>query len=225
MKKRNGVWFVEGDIVLSEVLHEPGPTGDIFDVLAASVVVLSPGRRFALLGFGAGGIVAPLRALGSSHAIHAVDLDLQGEELFRRTARYPVGEVNVDQRDAIAWLRRERRHYDLILDDLSIPNGKDAIKPDMSAGELPSLISKRLRPGGVAIFNLLSHPHRSWSDVLKKAAAPFSHGLVVHFSDLDNKILLCGEDMGSAASVSREIRQRLRSIDSTALGWSLRTLV
>ena len=100
VKKRNGVWFVEGDIVLSEVLHEPGPTGDIFDVLAASVVVLSPGRRFALLGFGAGGIVAPLRALGSSHAIHAVDLDLQGEELFRRTARYPVGEVNVDQRDA-----------------------------------------------------------------------------------------------------------------------------
>ena len=35
MKKRNGVWLVEGEIVLSEVLHEPGPTGGLFDVLAA----------------------------------------------------------------------------------------------------------------------------------------------------------------------------------------------
>ncbi len=224
MKKRNGVWFVEGEIVLSEVLHEPGPTGGIFDVLAASVVVLCSGRRFALLGFGAGGIVAPLRALGFSHAIRAVDLDVKGEALFRKTARYPVGEVSVDQRDAIAWLKRERRRYDLIVEDLSIPSGKDAVKPDVSSRELPLLISRRLRPLGVAVFNLLSHPQRSWNDVLQKVAAPFSRGLVISFSDLDNKILLCGEDLENAASVSRKLRQRLRSIDSTALGWSLRTL-
>ena len=224
MKKRNGVWLVEGEIVLSEVLHEPGPTGGLFDVLAASVEVLCSGRRFALLGFGAGGIVAPLRALGFSYTIRAVDLDLRGEALFRKTARYPVDDVTVDQTDATSWLKREKRRYDLIVDDLSVPNGNDAVKPDVSSRELPSLISRRLRPQGVAVFNLLSHPQRSWRDVLQKVAAPFSRGLVISFYDLDNKILLCGEDLENAASVSRKLRLRLRSIDSTALDWSLRTL-
>ena len=63
VRDRGGLRLLEGDAVLSRVMARPGPTHMPFDVLAACVAALSPGRRALLLGFAGGGTVAALRAI------------------------------------------------------------------------------------------------------------------------------------------------------------------
>src|SRR3989442_1025681 len=83
VRDRGGLRLLEGDAVLSRVMARPGPTHMPFDVLAACVAALSPGRRALLLGFAGGGTVAALRAMGWRHPIDALDLSLEGHAHFR----------------------------------------------------------------------------------------------------------------------------------------------
>ena len=43
-RTRRGARIIEDDVVLSEVLAQPGATHSLFDVLAAAVGTLAPGR-------------------------------------------------------------------------------------------------------------------------------------------------------------------------------------
>ena len=114
-----GARVVDGDAMLSKVLVEPGPTHSVLDVLAACVVTFTPGPSVALLGFAAGGMIAPLRAMGFESDLDAVDLWREGERCFRRLCGEWSGGVRFHCTDAAAWLRRGHRKYDLIVDDLS----------------------------------------------------------------------------------------------------------
>ncbi|MCH2364923.1 MAG: hypothetical protein MK479_10135 [Planctomycetes bacterium] len=62
-RDRKGARVIDGEILLNRLLKEPGPADTLFDALAASISCLCKGHRLGVLGFGAGGFVAPLRAL------------------------------------------------------------------------------------------------------------------------------------------------------------------
>src|SRR5262245_16741215 len=127
-----GARVVQAGTVLSEVLAAPGPTHSLFDVLAAAVTALTPGPRVALLGFAAGGIVAPLRAMGFPHRLEAVDLSLEGEKLFRELSGAWAGRVSLAHADAAVWLGARRGRYDLIVEDLFLEGRSGMIKPRAS---------------------------------------------------------------------------------------------
>src|SRR5262245_59584964 len=116
-----GARLVQHGAVLSEVLGQPGPTHSVVDVMAATALALAtrPCPSLALLGFAAGGIIAPWRALQCPGPVDAVDLDLQGASVFHRRCGAWCGEVRVHQADAAAWLRRRPSSYDIIIEDLS----------------------------------------------------------------------------------------------------------
>ena len=46
----------------------------------------------------------------------------------------------------------------MLMDDLSVPQGGDVFKPDISWNVLPVLIRQRLRPAGFGVFNLMPAP-------------------------------------------------------------------
>jgi len=214
VRTRGGARLIQAGTVLSEVLAAPGPTHTLFDVLAATVAALSPGPRVALLGFAAGGIVAPLCAMGFSHRIEAVDLSLEGEGLFRKFAGDWAGPVHLAHADAWEWLHRERVAYDLILEDLFFEGSRGMTKPDVSLRALPGLIRRRLTPRGVAVINTLPVPGVSWRGVFAPLARPFPEACIVELYEYENRILVAGSSLGGARDVSRRLRSTLRGIRS-----------
>ena len=213
MRLRRRARIVDGHDVLSEILDHPGPTDTMFDVLAACMAALAPGRRVLVLGFAGGGFVAPLRAMGFTSPITAVDRSLQAEPLFRELSGAWAGRVDVVQDDAAAWLQRSRLRYDLIVEDLSVPSTHEAVKPVISLDTLPELMRARLRPNGIAVTNVLPVPGSGWSPVLRHLAEPFGRAHVVHLDDYVNRLLLAGA-VPSARHVSRALRDALGRIGS-----------
>ncbi len=214
-RTRRGARLVQNGSVLSEVLAEPGATDSVFDVLAAAVRLFSPGDRVGILGFAGGGMIAPLRAMGGGHKLSGVDLDRAGYDLFCDLSAEWKGEVRFAQADAVEWLRSQRGKFDLLLEDLSVGRDGDVFKPDVSIDTLPRLIQSKLKPGGVAVFNLLPPDDRSWAEMTAKVCAPFGFGLQVLFESYYNRLVVLGnEPLAATREVSRRLREPLVSIDS-----------
>lgn len=206
--------IVEGDDVLSEVLDHPGPTDTLFDVLAACIAALTPGPRVAILGFAGGGIVAPLRGMGFTAPLTAVDVSLEGHPLFRELAGHWAGRVDVIEADAAQWLRRSKRSYDLIFEDLSVPSTQESVKPVVSLDTLPDLMQRRLRPGGIAVTNVLPVPGTAWTPLLEHLAEPFPAAQVLLPQEYVNRILIAGPRLPAPRRTGRKIRDALARIGS-----------
>jgi spermidine synthase len=224
LRTRRGARLVQEDVVLSEVLKHPGATDDLFDLLAAPVMALQRGPRLGLLGFAAGGMIAPLRAMGFAHPVRAVDSSRTGVAVFRELARAWAGDVRVDLDDAARWLRRRRRPFDCLVEDLSAPSPRGVTKPPLCLGELPELIAKRLRPGGLAVINLLKVPGVTWRRAHAIVSRPHTKALVIHHEDFENRIVLASDELPSAAAATRRLRDELERIGSLqAPGTRVRT--
>lgn len=212
-----GVRLVQHGCVLSEVLREPGPTHSVFDLLAASAVALAPGPRFAMLGFAGGGMIAPLRKLGGEHTVEAVDLDAAGYSVYQDVVGSWGGEVTFSNDDAVKWLRGQRGRFDVIVEDLSVPQGKDVVKPAVSWETLPPLMAKRVRKSGVVITNLLPTPGMSLAE-LERRCRGGGRACVVEMDRFHNRILLQGDDLGSARELGRRLRELLTLLGSRLAG-------
>jgi hypothetical protein len=225
VRTRHGARIEQDGLIVSEVLRRPGPTHTLFDVLAACMAALAPGARAAVLGFAAGGIVAPLRAMGYGHPLAAVDLSLDGERLFRELSTPWAGQVRVERGEASAWLRTRRTHYDVVLEDLSAMTPRGVTKPDVSLEVLPALMRRRLTPRGLVVLNVLPVPGWSWRRLLAHLAAPYARAQVLVLEEWENRVLLLGDRLEPARTNSHRVRASLRAIGSEEAGaFSLRRL-
>ncbi len=199
--------------VLSEVLRAPGPTHSVFDVLAAATVLFSPGPRMAMLGFAGGGMMAPLRKLGGEQAVEAVDLDADGFGVYQEVVGAWGGELAFAEADAVTWLRRQGKRFDVIVEDLSVPIGKDVVKPGVSWDVLPGLMAKRVRAKGVIISNLLPTPGLSMKE-LERRCQILEPAVVVELDRFHNRILIQGAGLGSAREMGKSLRSGLAELRS-----------
>lgn len=218
-RTQRGARLVHGGHVVSELPARPGPTDSVFDVLAACVRELAPaGGRLAMLGFAAGGTLAPLRALGVSGPVEAVDLDLTAVPLFRRLARRWSGRVTADRADAAAWLSARTGRYDAIIEDLSMQLPGDVTKPAVSYEALPGLIARRLAPRGVAVVNVLPVAGWPWTRLSGRIAAPYGEVRVVQLEGFDNRILVGARALPDAHELRRRLEASLRALGSSQAG-------
>lgn len=218
VRRRHRALLVDRGDVVSSLPDRPGPTHDLFDVLAAAVAAFAPGPRLALLGFAAGSVVAPLRALGWTAPIEAVDRDPRGQEIFRRMAAGWAGVVHVCRADAYAWLARRRARFDAVLDDLSMPGLEGQVKPPISLDGLPDLIARRLSPRGVAVVNLLPVPGGSWREAIAAVAAPFPETIVVEGELWENRVAIAGSALPPPRAAGRRLRRALAALGSREAG-------
>lgn len=215
---KHGLRLSQHGVVISELRTTPGPTHSVFDVLAAVVAVLAPPRRIGILGFAGGGMMAPLAALEMETAFDSVDLDRASYDLFCRYCPQWSHRVNWHRADAAAWLQRQPSTFGLLLDDLSVPGNGDVVKPDISWNGLPALIHQRLRPDGIAVFNLLPLADGRWQPELKELASRFKTARMIHFDEYDNRILIAARALPSARALGRRLREALRTIRSRQAG-------
>lgn len=209
-----GLRLSQHGVVLSELRTSPGPTHSVFDVLAAVIAAVDPAGRIGILGFAGGGMLAPLRGLGVSAPIDAVDLERAGYELFCQHCLKWAGPVNWEQADAVAWLRRQPRDFSVLVDDLSVPANGDVVKPAITWEVLPELIRDRLAPGGVGVFNLLQPPSGTWLPALTRLAGLFQAAQVIELDEFENRILVAGDDLPEAREFGVQVRLALRRVRS-----------
>ncbi len=216
VRDRHGVRLIQHGVLISDLRTSARPTHGLYDLLAA-VARLAPEdspRHIALLGFGAGGILAPLKALGWTGCLNAVDMDPSGYALFCRECPSWRHLVRWTHADAVAWLIWERRRFRLIIEDLSISTGSDIEKPGATWIRLPGLVRDRLAPEGIALFNLLKPHGGTWRQGLDAVGGRFPRKLLVHLEDYENRILIAGRSLPEARTLSATIRRSLRSMGS-----------
>jgi len=224
VRTQRGARLIQDDVVLSEVLAQPGPTHDIFDLIAATIAMLSRGDKVAMLGFAGGGAIAPLRAMGFAHPIDAVDLSTTGVKLFRELSAPWSSEVRFHHDEASRWLKRRRSGFDMIIDDLSVPGSDGVTKPAVSYELLPALVADRLTPNGIVLTNLLPVPGMSWRRLMDAVVGPHRCAQLILLDDYENRLLLAGRTLAPAPENSRLLRRALAAIGSElSSGFSLRS--
>jgi len=211
---RNGLRFTQHGVVISELRTTPGPTHSVFDVIAALIALLAPRGRVAVLGFAGGGMMAPLHALGVTVSLDCVDLDRESYEVFRRHCPAWAAGIRWHHAEATAWLHRQRAPFDLILDDLTVSEKGDIVKPTVSWTILPNRIPHHLRTGGFSFANLLLPPSGRWQPELGRLVAIHPSARIVNFDDFENRILIGGESLPSARALGGRLRESLRAIGS-----------
>lgn len=211
---KHGLRLSQHGVVISELRTSPGPTHSVFDVLAATIAALAPPGRIGVLGFAGGGMMAPLRGLDVASVIDSVDLDRAGYDLFRVHCPEWTGGVNWQQADAVMWLRQQPREFDLLMDDLSVPQDGDVFKPAISWNVLPKLIRSRLRTGGIGVFNLLPASGGTWKSDLKGIVDLFETARIIALDDFENHILITGDVLPSASELGQTLRAALRRLRS-----------
>ena len=215
---KHGLRLSQHGVVISELRTSPGPTHSVFDVLSALIAVLAPEGRLGVLGFAGGGMMAPLRQLGVKATVHSVDLDPEAYGLFCQHCPEWRSQVDWTKADAVTWLRGQPSNFDLLIDDLSVPHEDDVIKPDISWNVLPRLIRQRLRPGGIAVFNLLKPVGGAWNPELARLAGEFGTARIIHLEEFENRIVVAGHSLPSARELGAELRQSLRRLRSRQAG-------
>ena len=212
-----GARVVDGQSFLSKVRDVPGPTDEVFDVLAAAIAE-APGGPAAVLGFAGGGMIAPLRAMGDHRPIDAVDLDITAEPLFRELCGAWCETVRVYRGDAAGWLARRRTRFAAIADDLSIEGRHGATKPRTSLDKLPATIAGRLRHDGWAVVNALPVQGVTWRGLIDRLAGEQHDVRVVHLRDHENRVVIAARRLPGARALSARLRARLSAIGSPQAG-------
>lgn len=190
-------------------LHRPGRTltGIVWWTLAAPVLLLPRPRgrplRVLLLGLGGGSVARALRALAPEAHLVGVERDAEVLRLARRHFELDRLRLELFEGDALVCLRRERRRFDLVVEDLFEGPPRSVRKPAWLLGEGYTLVRRRLQPSGLVVSNTI-HEMKA----VVRAMRPFG-GRVVSMDVRGhwNRIVVCGRALPGA----RVIRLRLQA--------------
>jgi spermidine synthase len=173
--------------------------GPVWDALAAPLVWLPPQRRRSVLvlGLGGGSAARVVRALAPAARIVGVEASREVVRAAHRELGLGRLGVEVVVADARAWLARERRRFDLVLEDIFVGSGRAVRKPDWLP--LPGLAqaARRVAPGGLLATNALDDA----PDSARALAALFPARVRIAIEGWDNRILVGGPARLSAAGL------------------------
>jgi spermidine synthase len=184
-------------------------TGIVWWALAAPVLLVPRTRpRVLLLGLGAGSGAAAVRALAPAAEIVGVERDQDVLWAARRHFGLDRHRVEIVADDAFAYLRRERRRFDLVVEDLFVGSVRRVRKPEGLLDEGYPLVEARLAAGGFAVANTI-HEGPAVARAMRRFG-PRVVSLDVHGHW--NRAVLGGRDVPAA----RELRQLLSGREETA---------
>lgn len=160
-------------------------------VVAARTVLLAPGASpdVAILGYGLGAMGGLLSKLRPTARIVGVELS---KKLHRKSRRHAPRNVELVQSDALRYLRRCRRRFDLVVDDCFVVGDDGPYRPSelLSHAEL---VASRMNPKGVAVRNLLPDAgqleHQS-----EDLRAAFRYVHLRRFRDWDNVLVIASQE-------------------------------
>jgi spermidine synthase len=189
--------------------YEPNSaiTGSVWDALAAPLLLLPQRARckVLILGLGGGSAARIVRALAPRAQITGVELDNDVVKAARRWFDLDSLGVDVVCEDALRYLGRSRKQFDIIFEDIFVGSGRSVHKPDWLPDPGHTLAARRLRPGGILVSNTIDEA----ADVSRAMRSAFRSTLRIGVADFDNQIIvgagfpLSGRALRSAVKASR----------------------
>lgn len=130
-------------------------TRSVWDALVAPFLARAPARRRSalILGLGAGSAARILRAIAPDARIVGVEYDPFVVAAARRHFDLDALGIEVIVGDARDVLRRERRRFDLVVDDVFVGRGRGVHKPPWLPIPYLALAARRVAPGGLLVSN------------------------------------------------------------------------
>ncbi|MGE0452530.1 MAG: spermidine synthase [Vicinamibacteria bacterium] len=134
--------------------------GPVWDALGAALLALPAGRRrrLGILGLGGGTVAGLYRALAPRARIIGVEMDPAVVRAARRHFGLDALDLEIVVRDAISFLRRERRRFDLLVEDCFVGPTRTIHKPEGFPEPVLRLAARRLSPGGLLVANTIHEP-------------------------------------------------------------------
>jgi spermidine synthase len=108
-----------------------------------------------MLGLGGGTSLRTLRHLLPDLEITTVEIDPEMIALARHYMGLDKIGAEVVADDAYAWLRRNRRKYDVIFDDVYGVSATDVYRPEVYTDELRQALFRSMKPDGIFGVNLV----------------------------------------------------------------------
>jgi spermidine synthase len=203
-------------------LHRPGhaTTGPVWDALAAPLLALSPRqrRRVLILGLAGGSAARVARAIAPDAIIVGVDYDREVLAVARR--ELGLGELDIELvvDDAVRYLGRERRRFDMVVEDVIVGSARRPHRPPHLL-ERYELVHRRVARGGVLVANTI---HDTPAVTRLLARRP---GTLVSFRIRDhyNQVLAVGPRTLAAAHL-RSVIAADAVLAGSLSGFQLRTL-
>ncbi len=182
-------------------------TGSVWDALAAPLLLLPQQgrRRVLILGLGGGSAARIVRALAPRAQITGVELDSDVVKAARRWFDLDSLGVDVVCEDALHYLGRSRKRFDIIFEDIFVGSGRTVHKPDWLPEPGHTLAARRLGPAGILVSNTIDEA-AAVSRAMRRA---FRSTLRICVADYDNQIIvgarfpLSGRVLRSSVKASR----------------------
>jgi spermidine synthase len=189
-------------------VHRPGPalTGVVWWALASPILLLprERPRRILLLGLAAGSVARALRALDPEAEIVGVELSPEVLRLARRHFDLDRLRIELVVGDALEYLRRSRRRFDLIVEDLFVGTSRLVRKPAWVLDEGFRLIGQRLRPGGLVVSNTI---HET-AAIVRSMRRLRGRTVSMDVRGFWNTIVVSGEDLPGPPAIRRALAAR-----------------
>lgn len=134
-------------------------TGLAWDALAAAALLrpAGPPATLLMLGVAGGTAMRTLRHLLPDLAMTGVELDPDVLKLARRHLALEASGAEIVEADALDWLAKSRRRFDVVIDDCYL-GGDDDVARSAWTPERQQLLEGALAPGGLLAVNLVNSP-------------------------------------------------------------------
>jgi spermidine synthase len=115
-------------------------------------------------------------------------------------------DVEVVRSDARSALERERRRFDLVIEDCFVGRGRRERKPDWLPAPGLALAARRLAPGGILVVNTLDET----AAVRRVLRGLLAHALAISIDGYENRVLAASQRRMDASGLRREVaRERV----------------
>jgi precorrin-6B methylase 2 len=142
-----------------------------------------------------------VRALDERAQIVGVERDAEVLRAARRHFGLLRLGIEIVEGDALAYLRRERRRFDLVVEDIFVGTARRVRKPDWLFEEGYPLVKARLRPGGLIVSNTIEE----LPEVVRALRPCPGRMISLDVHDYWNRVLVCGRDLPRAGAVRRAL--------------------
>lgn len=170
---------------------------------AAMLRPAGPPRRVLMLGLAGGTVFRILRHLLPDAMLTAVEIDREILELAGRHMGLEELDARVHVADARDWLARNRRTFDVVIDDCYLAGPEDVFRPHAGDAGVRRDLLRAVAPGGLLVVNLVTGAghRRLQSEYRRWFRANFARARGITAPDTQNEILVGGEGVRAGAAL------------------------
>jgi spermidine synthase len=196
-------------------------TDSVWDALAAPLLLLPPARRrrILILGMGGGSAARLVRAIAPRAHIVGVERDSEVVRAARRWFDLASLGSEIVEADALGYLRRVRRRFDLVIEDLFVGHARSLRKPEGLPEPGLALAARCTAPGGLVVSNTLDES----AAVARVLRSHFPAVLRIDVAGYDNRVFV-GAPAGLTGRDLRAAVSRSHVLGGTSAGLAFRRL-